>query len=334
MRDSLPEYLGQLVDALSTTIDRTDARIKADRVDSIRVGSLHGSDRAGSLNYSMNQLIYEYHILRQVICDVMEEEAILSPAEREIIVASIEQAVNDAATQYSETLREIQERLSNTIAHDLRGPLTAAKSSAQLIMRRPDNVDHCMRNAALISLNMDRLDSMIHDLLDASKVKAGQRLNLDVKECDLDLIARQVADEGSLSYGNRFQIHSTGKCLGYWDENGIRRVIENLSTNAVKYSSPNTPITICIQRVENSVKLSVHNRGAPILKEDQVILFQQFRRIRSKGNKIGWGLGLVIVKGMVEAHRGSIHVESNEEKGTTFTIELPIDSRKLKIDRD
>jgi signal transduction histidine kinase len=177
---------------------------------------------------------------------------------------------------------------------------------------------------------MDRLDSMIHDLLDASKVKAGQRLDLDFKECDLDFIARLVADEGNLSYGKRFIVQSGGRCLGQWDADGIRRAIENLSSNAAKYSSPNTPITIKIQRAENSVRLMVHNHGPPISKEDQAILFQQFRRVRSKGTKTGWGLGLTIVKGIVEAHHGSVHVESNEEEGTTFTIELPNDSSKFK----
>src|SRR5690606_32735949 len=110
----VPEYLEQLSDALSTIIDRTDARKRADRIDSERVGRKHGRERAGSLNYSMQQLIFEYHILRQVICDVMEEEVPLTPVEREIIVASIEQAVNDAATQFSETLRDIQEKLTHT----------------------------------------------------------------------------------------------------------------------------------------------------------------------------------------------------------------------------
>src|SRR5689334_12317341 len=122
----------------------------------------------------------------------MEEEAMLTPAEREVIVASIEQAVNDAATQFSETLRDVQEKLTHTLAHDLRSPITAAKTSAQLLLRRPDDVDHCINSATRILNNMDRLNSMIHDLLDASRIRAGQGLPLEFNECDLDLVARQV----------------------------------------------------------------------------------------------------------------------------------------------
>ena len=142
LRDSLPEYLSQLVDALSTTIDRTTARKRKDKVDSSRIGKKHGEDRAGSRNYTMDQLITEYHILRQVLCDVMEEEAPLSVLEREVIVCSIEQAVNDAASEYSEVMKKVKERISNTLAHDLRNPLTSTKISAALVLRKlsPDDL--------------------------------------------------------------------------------------------------------------------------------------------------------------------------------------------------
>lgn len=329
LRNSLPEYLDQLVNALKTTTDRTQARIKADRLDSERVGRKHGRERAGSVNYTMDQLIREYHILRQVVCDTLEEEAPLTPIEREVIVASVEQAVNDAATQFSETLRDIQERLTHTLAHDLRGPITAAKTSAQLILRRPDDPDHCVKTASRISNSMDRLDSMIHDLLDASRIRAGQSLPLEFKECDLDLIARQVADEANFEHGNRFAVVSCGPCLGYWSESGLRRVLENLTTNAVKYGDPSTPITITIKQSEKSVTFSVHNQGKPIPPEEQATLFQQFRRTRSAERKAGWGLGLTLVQGMTEAHYGAVRVESLVGKGTTFTIELPRDARAI-----
>jgi signal transduction histidine kinase len=330
LRNSLPDYLNQLSDALLTTIDRTQARINADRIESERVGKQHGRERAGSLNYTMDQLIFEYHILRQVICDVLEEEAILTPVEREVIVSSIEQAVNDAANQFSETLRDIQEKLTHTLAHDLRGPITTAKSSAQLILRRPDAIDHCIRLASHISNSMDRLDSMIHDLLDASRIKAGQSLPLHFNECDLDLIARQVAAEANFIYGDRFVVNSNGQCLGYWSEDGIRRVLENLTTNAAKYGAPNSPITLSILRTEDTATITVHNLGIPIPPEEQAILFQQFRRARSADSKTGWGLGLTVVKGIIEAHHGMVRVESEVGHGTLFKIELPRDWRKSK----
>ena len=112
LRDSIPDYLLQLSTILSTKTDRSQARQKIELDESIRLGKKHGKERAGSINYTMDQMILEYHILRQVIFDVLENEIVVNPIEREVIVCSIEQAVNDAATQFSETLKDLQEQLS------------------------------------------------------------------------------------------------------------------------------------------------------------------------------------------------------------------------------
>lgn len=327
LRNSLPEYLGQLADALSTTRSRSEIRIKWDRKDSLRVGNKHGHERAQSADYTMDQVIFEYQILRQVVCEVMEEEAPLSPIEREIIVCSVEQAVNDAATQFSTTLAEVQEQLTRALAHDLRSPLMVAKTGAVLILRRPNDADHCIKVAQRISANMDHLDAMLKDLLDASKLKAGQQLPMKLEECDLNHIARQVADDFDLVYGTRF-VTDTAPVIGYWDASQLRRVLENLATNAVKYGDPDSPIALELKRVNDRAILSVHNRGRHIPPEEQAILFQQFRRTRLDENAPGWGLGLTVVKGIVEAHGGAIRVESGERQGTTFVVELPINSRQ------
>ncbi len=329
LRDSLPEYLNQMVDALSNTIDRTSARKRSDKVDSTRIGKRHGEDRAGSKNYTMDQLITEYHILRQVLCDVMEDEAPLSVLEREVIVCSIEQAVNDAATEYSNVLKDVKERMSNTLAHDLRNPLTSTKISAELVLRKLPPGDALIPKMDMIINNMNRLDQMVTGLLDASRLEAGQSMPTEIKLCDLDEIIRQVTDELSLSYPDCFKVQSKGKCEGYWDENGLRRIIENLISNAIKYGDENTSTTISLTHDKNSVELSVHNVGKPIPPEDVPILFEQYRRLKSSKNKAGWGLGLTMVKGMVDAHKGSIVVESDKDKGTTFKIKLPRDARTV-----
>lgn len=329
LRDSLPEYLEQLVDALSNTIDRTSARQRRDKLDSTRTGKRHGEDRAGSRNYTMDQLITEYHILRQVLCDVMEEEETLTAIEREVIVCSIEQAVNDAATEYSDTLKDVKERMSNTLAHDLRNPLTSTKISAELVLRNLSPEDKSFSKLNLILKNMDRIDQMISGLLDASRLQAGQSMPLKINLCDLSSIIDQVVSDLNLSYPDCFKVKTQGDCKGYWDDNGIRRLLENLITNAIKYGEDNNSITVSTTQDEKSVVLRVHNFGKPIPTEDIPILFEQYRRLKSSKNQAGWGLGLTMVKGMVDAHAGSINVESELNKGTTFMITLPKDARSL-----
>ena len=323
LRNSLPDYLTQLADALSTRINRTSARKRLDKDESTRIGQKHGKERATSTHYTMDQMILEYHILRQVIFDVLERDFKLSDIELEVIICSVEQAVNDAATEFSETLRNIQEQLSRTLAHDLRTPISAAKMNAQMIIRKSDADGFYIDKARRINGSMDRIDMMICDLLDVSRLRAGQSLPLDFQKLDLELLIKEIVLE--LNYGNpnRAILNSSGPCVGSWNENGILRLVENLANNAIKYGKENTPITLNLSQDEKRIILDVHNEGEPIPLKDQSVLFEQFKRAKSAESKVGWGLGLTMVKGMVEGHNGSIRVDSAAGKGTSFIVELP-----------
>jgi|GEM_PF-308152 len=323
LQNSLPQYLKQLGDELSTKIERTPARIEADKLESTRIGKKHGYERAGYADYSMTQLIFEYHILRQVIFQVLEEEAPLGVRERDIIIDSIEQAVNDAATEFSKTLRDIQELFIVTLTHDLRGPINVVKMGTQLIMRRLEQGDTHVDIAARMLSSIDRLDSMVQNLLDASRLRAGQGLKLELEECYIDTLVQDVVEDLSFTYGERFVVVSDSDIRSYCCPKEIRRVIENLAINAVKYGAPSTPIILTLQQTETQISLTLHNQGKPIAPDAQSILFQQFRRTPSAEERTGWGLGLFLVKSIVEAHQGTIEVESEEGKGTSFIVKLP-----------
>ncbi len=323
LQNSLPLYLNQLADELSTKIDRTPARIASDAIESTRIGKKHGQERAGYADYSMSQLIFEYHILRQVIFQVLEEETPLGVRDRDIIIDSIEQAVNDAASQFSQTLRDIQELFMVTLTHDLRGPLNVVKMGTQLTLRRLERGDSPGDVAARVLAAVDRLDLMIQNLLDASRLRAGESLKFEFEECDLERLVQDVVEDLSFAYGKRFVVVSDAEVRSYCSSKEIRRVIENLAVNAVKYGDANTPITFTLQQTETQISLTIHNEGAPISLDAQSILFQQFRRTAAAEEQTGWGLGLFLVKSIVEAHQGTIAVESAEGKGTSFTIKLP-----------
>ncbi|MBW4681319.1 MAG: HAMP domain-containing histidine kinase [Microcoleus vaginatus WJT46-NPBG5] len=323
LQDSLPLYLNQLVDELSNRILRTSARITADEVESTRIGKLHGHERAGYADYSMSHLIFEYHILRQVIFQVLEEEAPLEVQDRDIIIGSIEQAVNDAATQFSETLRDIQELFMVTLTHDLRGPLNVVKMGAHLTLRRLERGDTHIDVATRMISAVNRLDSMIQNLLDASRLRAGQSLKMEFEECDLEVLVQEVVEDLSFAYGERFVIVCDAEIRIYCSCKELRRVIENLAINAVKYGAPSRPITLTLQPTERQISLTIHNEGEPITLDAQSILFQQFRRTIAAEEQTGWGLGLFLAKSITEAHQGTLEVESGEGKGTSFIIKLP-----------
>jgi signal transduction histidine kinase len=322
LRDSLPIYLSQLVDALKNTIDRTAARNKSDLLNSTRIGKKHGRERAVASEYTMDQMILEYHILRQVICDEMEKEEPLSPVEREVIVCSIEQAVNDAATQFSDTLRDFQEQLSHTLVHDLRNPLSTVKISAQVLAKQITDQSQ-LEKIKRILLGAERIDEMVQEILDESKVKAGLK-EVEFKECDLSWLIKDIAYELNISNADRFVVNADKECIVLGNENYIRRMIENLATNAIKYGNENSQVTLSISKTDDMGIIKVHNQGNPIPIAEQPTLFQKFRRGASADRKIGWGIGLNVVKTIVDIHHGSIEVESEEKSGTAFIITIPL----------
>jgi len=207
--------------------------------------------------------------------------------------------------------------------------------AAEFIIRRPGDQAFHLDKAAQICNNLDRANKMISDILDISRIQAGEGVTQEFKECNLDEIIKAIAKEFNVVKKGKILVQSSGDCIGYWYADGLRRVIENLITNAIKYGLENSPINISLSQDIHSATIIVHNEGKTIPEEEIKILFQQFKRSESTQGKVGWGLGLTIVQSMVEAHEGTVKVESNAENGTSFMIHLPKTlTRKTKSKSD
>lgn len=327
LRDSLPEYLNHMAEALSKTTKRTPAKNAHDKSESTRIGHQHGHDRAVLSQYSIDEVIFEFHLLREVIFQVLEEKKPLSVRDRNVIISSIEQAVNDSATHFAKELREMQKKTIVTLTHDLRTPVSIAKISAELILKY--HVKDATGNlASKIVANMIRIDSMVDELLDATRIRAGKNLGLEFHEMDLAKLSREIIHELKVVFGDRIALKAKGSIFGYWSEQGLRRLIENLISNAVKYGAEDSPITVSVSQVIQGTKIEVHNKGNPIRKDDIPILFDDYERGADTKGQTGWGIGLTLVKAVTEAHKGRINVESSIKQGTSFVIILPNDFRK------
>ena len=119
---------------------------------------------------------------------------------------------------------------------------------------------------------------------------------------------------------------------GYFAPDALRRAVENLVTNAVRYGDGSRPITVTVTHAHERARLKVHNYGTYIPVEQQETLFRAFHRstaAETSGHR-GWGLGLAQARGVAEAHGGSIAVDSMPETGTTFTISIPADARPFQ----
>lgn len=226
--------------------------------------------------------------------------------------------------------REVRDRFVMALSHDLRTPMTAAKLSAQLLQRKLKDSEKERTLSERIISNMDRADGMIRDLLDANRIKAGEGISLTIAEANLALIIEAAVDDLRDLHGPYFQIlNRSGAIMGFWDGSYIRRAVENLISNAVKYGTAEALVTVTLEQLPAEISIAIHNFGEGISPEEQTSLFGRYRRSASasKGTKKGWGIGLTLVRGIAEAHGGSVDVTSGEG-GTTFTLRLPLDSRK------
>jgi signal transduction histidine kinase len=225
--------------------------------------------------------------------------------------------------------RDLRERFVSVLAHDLRGPLSAAKMNAQVLLRYPERLDERRDLATRINTNIDRTDRMVCDLLDAHQIRSGKQLPLQLDRCDLAAIAREVVEELASIHGERFILEAEDGVRGIWSAAVLRRAVWNLAANAIKYGAPDKPVTIAVRRTDGGAQASVHNFGSVLSRKDQAHLFEPFARTRSAqaGANRGWGLGLTLVLGCADAHGGTVEIESDAATGTLFTLELPLDAR-------
>lgn len=225
--------------------------------------------------------------------------------------------------------RELRARFVSLLAHDLRGPVSAANIAAQVLIRVPERLDERRELGVRIKRSLDRIDRMVRDLLDASRVQTGQPLPLRLDDSELTTIAADVMEELNHIHGDRVRLDASEELHGIWSAEELRRALWNLASNGIKYGAPDSPVSLRIERVEGRARISVHNRGSPLSLEAQRTIFEPFTRALTEETlgQVGWGLGLTLVRGCAEAHGGRVYVESSVEEGTTFTLEVPFDAR-------
>jgi signal transduction histidine kinase len=228
-----------------------------------------------------------------------------------------------------------REELIATISHDLRNPLSVAKMSAEILKNKASSTSGTEPLAEKILRSIDRSDRMIHDLLDSYRIRAGKRMPLSMERYSMAALAGDVIKEMTALHGDRFRLHVTADVNGYWSLDGMRRVLENLLSNAVKYGAPGSPINVTVEEAEGKMRLSVNNHGAPLSSEEQKRILQPYERGRdARRSGRGWGIGLTLVRGIIDAHGGTVRVLSSAEDGTTFIVENPLDSRPFQENAD
>ena len=222
---------------------------------------------------------------------------------------------------------DCRERFEGILAHDLRNPLSTITYAAASLVRAAELTELQARSIRRIAASAGRIARLIDSVLDLTRSRGGGEIPITLQPADLRAICRQSVDEAEIANPNRqVDLILDGDLHGVWDPDRLSQVISNLLGNALDYSPPDTPVTISARDEAAGVALEVHNRGAPISTEKLAEIFMPFRRgqqVSIDGRPNGLGLGLFIAKLVVEAHGGSIQVNSTEDLGTTFVVLLP-----------
>jgi PAS domain S-box-containing protein len=221
-----------------------------------------------------------------------------------------------------------RERFIGVLGHDLRTPLSAIVLSTDRLLRSERLPEGLVRQLRRIATSAHRMERMIGDLLDFARSREGGGIPLSCEAFDLAALCEGVVDEVGATYPDRvIDLTAHGECQGHWDPHRMAQVVQNLLVNALGHSPPETPVEVELCCSGDQVRLRVSNQGAPIPPDALPILFDAFRRGMKEGAprqpSQGLGLGLFIVKQIVDAHGGAIEVSSKAGEGTTFVVLVP-----------
>ena len=217
---------------------------------------------------------------------------------------------------------DYRDRMLGILSHDLKNPLGVILASSY-VLEKAGLDDAQKRSLARVTSAAGRIDRMIKDLLDYTRARMDRALPIARREIDLLEVCKQAMDELRLLYPRRdIRLDCEGPMTGSIDPDRVARAVGNLVNNALRYGDPDGPIDVTLRRASAGIVLEVHNQGTPIQPDLLPHLFEAFQRGPDAGGE-GLGLGLYIVKQIVDAHGGSITVRSTQAEGTTFSVLWP-----------
>ena len=229
----------------------------------------------------------------------------------------------------------------STVSHELRTPLTSIKGFISTLLADAEgyyDLETQREFYTIIDMECDRLTRLISDLLNVSRIEAGRALDLNPKPVDLyTLVEKVISVQRSYTHKHELKVDlAEGIPTIIADEDKIDQILTNLTNNAIKYSPKGGDVMITGSFSDGFVTMSVSDQGMGIPKEHMGKVFDRFHRVDNRDTRQvgGTGIGLYLVKHLVEAHGGKIWIESEVGKGSSFIFTLPLKPPSVEEDEE
>lgn len=243
---------------------------------------------------------------------------------RQVIRQQQRIAEETAARALADVANRTKDEFIAILGHDLRNPLNAILMTAAKHGMEPAASDTCRELARRISRSAERMNRLINQVVDLAASRLGAGIPITPKPVDMERLCRVPIEEMKAIHPHAsVSLHVEGDMTGEWDADRVVQVIANLIGNAIKHGAHGLQesIRVSLRGDDTAVVLQVHNSGDPIPPSKLPHLFEPFTR--GEHRREGLGLGLYIVQQIVQAHGGTIGVESSHAAGTTFTVRWP-----------
>jgi signal transduction histidine kinase len=229
---------------------------------------------------------------------------------------------------------EVKEDFVASVSHELRTPLTSIHGFTSLVLDREDLPDEVVHQLEVVQRNVHRLDRLVADLLQTAQGERGV-VHLERRRCDLAALVRQSVEAARPAIENAGLDLSSclpDQLMHLVDPQRFSQVVDNLLSNAVKYTPSGGRVEVDLLLADDRVELVVRDTGIGIGARDRDHVFSRFFRTRTAAQRSiqGIGLGLSITKAIVDSHGGGIEVESEEGRGSTFRVRLPLDAPAVR----
>lgn len=291
----------------------------------------HAVTRLGE-GFTMDQMVSEYRALRSSVLRLwLSSEFVGGEHHVADIIRfneAIDQALVESIAAYGHAVETTRKMVLGVLGHDLRSPLGAVMMAAD-VMQHMAALGAKERQLALqISASVMRANQIVNDLLDLARCNLGTGIPVQREAVDLTPICASVVEELRTGHPKaQITFDEQGPVHGAFDPSRMAQVFSNLLANAIRHGDSHYPIRVTLGLQNNTACFTVQNGGLPIAPSAIPFLFNpegRYSRYSNKeqGDSAGLGLGLFIASEIVKAHGGKIEVESTQERGTIFRVEV------------